>query len=148
MKTILVSTTLAALLLAHPSTSNSADDARVSTLGALGWDTSDAHWNRILRERTSLSDIPLGKSDFTVSSPVIGMFRRQPVPEGSSRWRRFASLPIVSSLVPQKMERPPGGTGSYWAWRESDQPWQTRASLAAKPPGHEMNWAYKLVGGQ
>jgi len=74
--------------------------------------------------------IALGKSDFVLSGPLVAGFRRLPPQENLTRAQRFLRLPIIRLFVPGPMERPPGGTGKYFAWRndDSDLPWTLAAS--------------------
>src|SRR4051812_12387282 len=61
--------------------------------------------------------ITFGKSDIVLSGPLVAGLRKLPHEEGLSRGQKFLRLPIVRLFVPGPMERPPGGTGKYFAWR-------------------------------
>jgi len=74
--------------------------------------------------------IALGKSDFVLSGPLVAGFRKLPPQENLTRTQRFLRLPLIRLFVPGPMERPPGGTGKYFAWRNDncDLPWTVAAS--------------------
>ena len=92
--------------------------------------SSPARWGSLLTEKHDSPLITLGKSDFTISGPLIEGFRRMPRSEDLSRGQKFLRLPIVRLFVPGPMEKPPG-TGRYFAWRNCDLPWTAAAS---RPP--------------
>jgi hypothetical protein len=77
--------------------------------------------------------VTLGKSDFVVSGALIEGLRPLHNTEGMSTGQKFLHLPVIRLFVPGPMPRPPGGTGKYFAWRNSDndEPWEVRAS---RPP--------------
>jgi hypothetical protein len=85
---------------------------------------------RIHNMLTVKSDSPLvvlGKTDFTISGPLIEGFRRLPKAENLSLGQKFLRLPVIRLFVPRPMESPPG-TGRYFMWRSSDLPWTAAAS--------------------
>lgn len=87
-------------------------------------------WSRLhslLTEKRDSPLITLGKTDFTISSPLIEGFRPLRHSEDLSRGQRFLRLPIIRLFVPGPMEKPPG-TGRYFAWRNCDLPWIEAAS--------------------
>lgn len=90
-----------------------------------------SRWRTLLTEKHDSPLITLGKSDFTISSPLIEGFRPLRHSEGMTRTQRFLHLPIIRLFVPGPMEKPPGGTGRYFAWRNCDLPW---AAAASRPP--------------
>jgi len=90
--------------------------------------SDSSRWHTLLTEKHDSVLITLGKSDFTVSSPLIEGFRPLRHSEGLSRGQRFLRLPIIRLFVPGPMEKPPGGTGHYFAWRSCDMPWTDAAS--------------------
>ena len=85
----------------------------------------------LLTEKRDSPLITLGKSDFTLNAPIIEGFRPMRHSEDLSRGQRFLRLPIIRLFVPGPMEKPPGGTGRYFAWRNCDLPWTAAAS---RPP--------------
>lgn len=85
----------------------------------------------LLIEKRDSPLIALGKSDFTISSPLIEGFRPLRHSEDLNRFQKFLRLPIIRLAVPGPMEKPPGGTGHYFAWRNCDLPWTAAAS---RPP--------------
>jgi hypothetical protein len=108
-------------------------DSFMSPKSSTDWDTSLAHWDRLLRERRNSPGLRLGKSDFVFSGPLIEGFHRQRASTDRNLGQKILSLPIVCLFVPQRMASPPGGTGKYFAWGKSSRPW---ASVTAGiPPG-------------
>ena len=87
-----------------------------------------SRWRTLLIEKRDSPLIVLGKSDFTISSPLIEGLRPLRHAEGLSRGQRFLRLPVIRWFVPGPMEKPPGGTGHYFAWRNCDLPWTEAAS--------------------
>ncbi len=77
--------------------------------------------------------IALGKSDFVIGGPLIAGFRKLPPQEDLTRTQRFLRLPVIRLFVPGPEDKPPGGTGKYFAWRNEDSPlaWTVAAS---RPP--------------
>jgi hypothetical protein len=90
-----------------------------------------ARWSNLLTEKHESALITLGKSDFAISGPLVEGFRRLPPEQNLSLGRKFLRLPVIRLFVPGPMERPPGGTGRYFAWRNSDLAWPDAAS---RPP--------------
>jgi hypothetical protein len=82
----------------------------------------------LLTQKLDSPLITLGKSDFVLNSPLIEGFRPMRHSEDLSRGQRFLRLPIIRLFVPGPMEKPPGGTGHYFAWRNCDMPWTAAAS--------------------
>ncbi|MBC8096090.1 MAG: hypothetical protein H7Y43_09780 [Akkermansiaceae bacterium] len=101
----------------------SAFSASSTSLDSIPWDVSQSHWDRISQQRSSIPELHLGKSDFVIGGPLVESFRRKRLPSDASLGRKFLALPVVSSFVPQKMASPPGGTGSYFAWRGNTRSW-------------------------
>ena len=87
-------------------------------------------WDQILIPRRESSDLRFGKSDLTLSGPVIEGLRRKPPSEDRSLGRRFLGLPVVRLFVPRSSPSPPDD-GKYFAWGESDRPWAAIAERAA-----------------
>jgi hypothetical protein len=100
------------------------------------WKYSPAIWDQfsgISSNRTP--EIPIGRSSLTLGGPLIQTFQRPRDWSDLSRGEKFLSLPIINLFVPQPMPRPPGGTGKYFKWGESDQSWATVAESARREPG-------------
>jgi hypothetical protein len=83
-----------------------------------------------LEARHDAPVITFGKSDIVLSGPLVAGLRKLPPQEGLSRGQKFLRLPIVRLFVPGPMEKPPGGTGKYFAWRNENSalPWPAAAS--------------------
>ena len=75
--------------------------------------------------------IALGKSDYVLGGPLVAGLRKLPPREDLTRVQRFLRLPIIRLVVPGPMERPPGGTGKYFAWRNDNSalPWAAAANM-------------------
>ena len=84
--------------------------------------------------------IALGKSDFVISGPLIAGFRKLPPREDLTRTQRFLRLPIIRLFVPGPEDKPPGGTGKYFAWRNEDSPlpWTVAASRPVGAKGADV----------
>jgi hypothetical protein len=74
--------------------------------------------------------ITFGKSDIVLGGPLVAGLRKLPPQENLTLAKKFLRLPVIRLLVPGPMERPPGGTGKYFAWRNDncDLPWVVAAS--------------------
>lgn len=84
--------------------------------------------------------IALGKSDYVISGPLVTGLRKLPREDNLGLGRKFLRLPIIRLFVPGPMERPPGGTGKYFAWRNVDSPLPWTAA-ASRPVGARfMDW--------
>jgi hypothetical protein len=118
----------------------SGQNLNASGLAPLQWDASESHWDRILSERRSITEFRLGGGNFVASGPLIDGFRRERLPEDASLGRRFLGLPVVRLFVPQRLPSPPGGTGTYFAWRNSDRSWSE--VVAGVPPGSAFSPLY------
>jgi hypothetical protein len=86
--------------------------------------------------------IVLGKSDIVISGPFVAGLRKLPREENLSVGRKFLRLPVIRLLVPGPMERPPGGTGKYFAWRNDECafPWAVVASRPVAGSGAGGRW--------
>ncbi|GEM_PF-6523267 len=124
----------------QPETSLSAE---TSSFGPYHWNTAESYWDRIVQEQRSRPEVRIGESDYVFSGPVVEAFHREKLPENTSRLRRFTALPVVRLFVPQKMPKPPGGTGRYFAWRDSERSWSVTAALPAGPSGAWSNGAFR-----
>ena len=114
-------------------------------LGPGQWNTSRSYWDRILSEKEFVPEMRLGRSDFVVSGPLIQGLRRQRISSDASLGRKILALPVVNWFVPQRMPSPPGGTGGYFAWNESRNPWSVATPAGA--PGSAFNAAYREPAG-
>jgi len=93
--------------------------------------TSAERQLEFIEPKPGASVISLWKSDYVISGPlVMGLRKSPPSEEHLSLGRKVLRLPIVRLLVPGPMEKPPGGTGKYFAWRNEncDLPWPVAAS--------------------
>ena len=121
-----------------------------SALTALGADTNaQTNFNATARKGIPLTEaerqkefleakrdapvVALGKSDFVISGPLVAGFRKLPPAPDLTRAQRFLRLPVIRLFVPGPMERPPGGTGKYFAWR-SEQCAMAWPEAANRPP--------------
>ena len=86
--------------------------------------------NEFLEARRDAPVITFGKSDIVLSGPLVAGLRKLPHEEGLSRAQKFLRLPVIRLFVPGPMEKPPGGTGKYFAWRNENSPlpWPVAAS--------------------
>jgi hypothetical protein len=89
-------------------------------------------------------EISVGRVSVVVRGPVTETFRMPRNWSDLSPGQKLLSLPIVNLFVPQKMPKPPGGTGRYFAWGESSRSWTDIATgaspgstLASYPHYHE-----------
>jgi hypothetical protein len=114
-------------------------------LGPTQWNTSRSYWDRILSEKEFVPEMRLGRSDFVVSGPLIHGFRRAQLSSDASWGKKILALPVVSWFVPQRMPSPPGGTGRYFAWNGSRNPWSVATPAGA--PGSAFNAAYHEATG-
>jgi hypothetical protein len=93
---------------------------------------NDPKWGDPLSQR--LPPISLGKSDFTVSGPLVDALRP---PMRYSRDRslrqKLLSVPIVNIFVPAPMPKT-SREGRYFAWGERDAPWASVAERASSGP--------------
>jgi hypothetical protein len=98
----------------------------------LQWD--DPKWWETMRGKTDA--IPLGKSDVTVSGPIVETLRWRPRKLSDlSLAEKIASLPIINLVIPQPFHPAPRKSGRYFAWGESDTPWINRVEGdIARPP--------------
>lgn len=106
------------------------DSAELQSSTPSNWNTNPAHWERMIEQRKTTSALRIGKSDFTITGPLVEGLRRQRSTGPRSLGKRLVSLPIVRWFVPGPMPSPPGG-GRYLLWGESDRPW---ASVAQGVP--------------
>jgi hypothetical protein len=84
--------------------------------------TSPAYWNRVIAEQSEISKLKIGRTDFSVSGPLIDVLHRRQPEQDRSLGRRILGLPVVRLFVPRAMPQPPGG-GKYFRWGQSDRPW-------------------------
>jgi hypothetical protein len=100
------------------------------------WKYSSAIWDQYSGISSNQTPgISLGRSRVTLGGPLIQTFQRPRDWSDLSRGEKFLSLPIINLFVPQPMPRPPGGTGKYFKWGQSDQPWDTVAAGTLREPG-------------
>jgi hypothetical protein len=132
-KTVFVAALLLWACVAWGEEIQSNYNSSASSQPSAHWDTSPAHWDQVIREYNNSSALKLGKSDFVVTGPLVSGFRRQRLSSDRSLGEKIIGLPVVNLFVPQRMPRPPGGTGRYFAWGSKDQPWNT--VTPPTPPG-------------
>lgn len=109
------------------------------------WNTNPAHWERMIEQRKASSALQIGKSDFTISGPLVDGVRRKRTSGERSLGKRLLGLPVVRLFVPQPMPSPPGG-GRYFLWGERDQSWAS-ISRAPAPLGNTDNPIHREVSG-
>lgn len=81
-----------------------------------------------------LPPLKLGKSDYSVSGPLIDTFRLKPREnEERSLGRKLLDLPIINIFVPEPMPRPTR-QGAYFAWGNRDVPWAVTAERSISGP--------------
>jgi hypothetical protein len=107
--------------------------------------TNPAHWERMLEQHKASSAHKNGKSDFTLSGPLVDGVRRSSSTGERSLGKRLLGLPIVRLFVPLPMPSPPGG-GGYILWGERDQSWSS-FSRAPAPLGNTDNPIHREVSG-
>lgn len=72
----------------------------------------------------SATSVRLGKSDFTLSGPILQGFKPRPRFEDRSLGQQILDLPVVSWVIPQRLDAPQGNAVLYFAWNApSSQPW-------------------------
>lgn len=98
------------------------DSAELESSTPSNWNTNPAHWERMIEQRKTSSALQIGKSDFTITGPLVDGVRRKRTTGERSLGKRLLGLPIVRLFVPLPMPSPPGG-GRYLLWGESDRPW-------------------------
>jgi hypothetical protein len=102
--------------------------------GVPTWNLDPAYWETLITADRD-SPIRLGRSDVTVSGPLVFGLRSSRTPADASAARRFVDLPVIRLFVPQPMPTPPETSGRYFAWRgSSPRPWanvSTRGGAAA-----------------
>lgn len=79
--------------------------------------------------------IPLGKSDFKVSGPLVDTFRLAPryaVPDRTLA-QKILDLPIINIFVPEPMPKPTR-QGKYFYWGERATPWCVTADRPIPGP--------------
>jgi hypothetical protein len=101
------------------------------------WNTNPAHWERMIEQRKTSSALRIGKSDFTISGPLVDGLRRKRFTGERSLGKRLLGLPVVRLFVPQPMPSPPGG-GRYFCWGERAESWSS-ISKAPAPLGNTDN---------
>lgn len=121
------------------------DSAEFHSSPPSNWNTNPAHWERMLEQRKASSAIQIGKSDFTISGPLVEGVRRQRATGERSLGKRLLGLPVVRLFVPQPMPSPPGG-GRYFLWGERDQSWASFSRTPA-PLGNSDNPIHREVSG-
>ena len=129
--------------LAQNTQSDSTNNA--TTFTSMPWDTSPAHWEKVLQEPRNLPELHLGKSEFVVSGPLVDGFRGKRHSSDASLGQKFLALPIVNLIVPQRMSSPPTTGGRYFAWRDSNRSWSELA--AGSVGGNSSNPAYNEPSG-
>ena len=115
------------------------------------WNTSPAHWERVLIEKRESQGLRIGKSGWALKGPIPEGIRRQRSTSDQSAGQRLLGLPIVRLFVPQPMDSPPGG-GKYFRWAESDRPWiavaesATLGKASSDPVTHEARTNLVSIG--
>lgn len=103
-------------------------------LKSSNWNTNPAHWERMLDQHKASTALQIGRSDFTLSGPLVDGVRRSRTTDERSLGKRLLGLPVVRLFVPLPMPSPPGG-GRYLLWGESDRPWTSVAQgVPARDP--------------
>ena len=121
------------------------DSAEFRSSPTPNWNTNPAHWERMLEQHKASSALQIGKSDFTLSGPLVDGVRRKRTIGERSLGKRLLGLPIVRLFVPQPMPSPPGG-GRYILGGERDQSWAS-FSRAPAPLGNTDNPIHREVSG-
>lgn len=108
----------------HPPASLGASTEAKST-------TTNPRWEAPVEQRPA--PLRLGKSDYTVSGPLVDTFRLQPrLQQERSLGRKILDLPIINMFVPEPWPKTMR-QGKYFAWGERDQPWAT--TVERRPAG-------------
>jgi hypothetical protein len=121
------------------------DSVELKSSTPSNWNTNPAHWERMLEQHKASSALQIGKSDFTLSGPLVDGVRRRRTTGERSLGKRLLGLPIVRLFVPLPMPSPPGG-GRYILWGERDQSWAS-FSRAPAPLGNTDNPIHREVSG-
>src|SRR5438046_2305242 len=104
--------------------------------GPSKWSLEPRVGEEVIIEKTEPASIPLGKTDFVVSGPVIEALRARAYKTERNLGQKILGLPIIRLFVPQRMPSPPTSGGSYFAWRgTSTRPWVETVSGGAGVPG-------------
>jgi hypothetical protein len=102
------------------------------------------HWDNLLTAHPEAPTPPptVGKSDYVFHAPLLeGLVPHRSTATGFGS--KFLGFPIIRMLVPQRIAPPPGGTGRYFAWRDSTEPWSATAfRVGAGTPGGIDNPAF------
>jgi hypothetical protein len=78
--------------------------------------------------------LKLGKSDYSVSGPLVDTFRLKPRrPQERTLGRKILDLPIINMFVPEPWPKTTR-QGKYFAWGERDQPWAATVERRAAGP--------------
>ena len=94
------------------------------------WKYTPAIWDQFSgldSDNDKAPGIPIGRGDMVFDGPLVQTFRRPRGWSDLSPGEKFLAMPIINLFVPQPMPRPPGGTGKYFKWGGSAQPWSTVA---------------------
>jgi len=121
------------------------DSAELRSSPRSNWNTNPVYWERMLEQHKASSAIQIGKSEFTLSGPLVDGVRRKRTPGERSLGKRLLGLPVVRLFVPLPMPSPPGG-GRYLLWGERDQSWAS-FSRAPAPLGNTDNPIHREVSG-
>lgn len=111
-----------------------------TVLKSMPWDTSQAHWDKVMQEPRNVPELRLVNGAFVVSGPLVDGFRGKRHSSDASLGQKFLALPIVNLIVPQRMPSPPTTGGRYFAWRDSNRSWSELA--AGSVGGHSSNPDY------
>ena len=93
--------------------------------------TTNPRWEAPVEQRPA--PLKLGKSDYTVSGPLVDTFRLKPRRlQERSLGRKILDLPIINMFVPEPWPKTTR-QGKYFAWGEREQPWA--ATVERRPAG-------------
>jgi hypothetical protein len=126
------------VFLAASATFVRAQDARLTPVATAlskagtSWNTNSWLWKDLFLGRTNPPVLRLGRSDFTLSGPLIAGFGSSSASASDrSLAQKILSFPVVRMLVPLPMAPPPASSGRYFAWGGEDRrPWTSVASGA------------------
>jgi hypothetical protein len=89
-------------------------------------------WEAPVEQR--IPPLKLGKSDYSVSGPLVDTFRLKPrTQQERTLGRKILDLPIINMFVPEPWPKTTRH-GKYFAWGERDQPWAATVERRAAGP--------------
>ena len=129
-KPTVLSVLLASNLFASAEELHRGFDLFAPTQTTSRWQYHPVIWGQLSTQEPSVK-LSIGPNEFLVRGALVDAFQRPRDWSELSLGEKILNFPVLNLFIPQKMPRPPGGTGRYFSWGDPNQSWTVMAGGGA-----------------